>query len=164
MAPCRSLELFHTKFPKPHLYGVGFVSCWKRKGPSLNCCHKVKSTHLSNMPMNYVALTLPFTLLVSHKLIKYTPCEGLLMPGLHHHSESIMPPSGINPSPISGLHFKRKKHAVTCCILSMPLLSVNFAEFKSDGKPILPRSVDLVDPHTMLTGFSCCSQHYQCLL
>ena len=41
---------------------MGELSCWNRKGPSLNCCHKVWSTESSWMSLYAVALTFPFTL------------------------------------------------------------------------------------------------------
>ena len=39
----------------------GALSCWNRKGPSSNCCHKIGSTELSRMSLCAVALRFPFT-------------------------------------------------------------------------------------------------------
>ena len=39
----------------------GALSCWNRKGPSPNCCHKVGSSELSSMSLYAVALRFPFT-------------------------------------------------------------------------------------------------------
>jgi hypothetical protein len=38
---------------------MGALSCWKRKGPSLNCCHKVGSTESSRMLFYAVVLRCP---------------------------------------------------------------------------------------------------------
>jgi hypothetical protein len=40
---------------------TGELSCWNRKGPSLNCCHKVGSTESSRRSLYAVALRFPFT-------------------------------------------------------------------------------------------------------
>ena len=40
---------------------TGAQSCWNRKGPSPNCCHKVGSIALSKMSWYAEALRLPFT-------------------------------------------------------------------------------------------------------
>jgi hypothetical protein len=37
------------------------LSCWNRRGPSPNCCHKVGSAELSRMSSYDVALRFPFT-------------------------------------------------------------------------------------------------------
>ena len=39
---------------------TGALSCWNRKGPSPNCCHKVGSTEWSRMSLYAVALRFPF--------------------------------------------------------------------------------------------------------
>jgi hypothetical protein len=40
---------------------TGVLSFWNRKGPSLNCCHKVGTTESSRMSLYDVALRFPFT-------------------------------------------------------------------------------------------------------
>ena len=40
---------------------TGALSCWNKKGPSSNYCHKVGSTELSRMSLYALALRFPFT-------------------------------------------------------------------------------------------------------
>lgn len=57
-----SVLFLHTKLAKLCLYGPclehGGLSCWNRKGPSTNCCHKVGIIKLSKMSVHATALTL----------------------------------------------------------------------------------------------------------
>ena len=40
---------------------TGVQSCWTRKGPSPNCCHKVGSVELSNISWDAEVFRVPFT-------------------------------------------------------------------------------------------------------
>jgi hypothetical protein len=59
---------------------TGALSCWNRKVPSPNCCHKVWSTESSRMSFYCVDLRFPFT--------------GTNGPNLNHEKQSktIIPP------------------------------------------------------------------------
>ena len=63
-ARCRPVKLSHVKstnhFCMDLALCTGAVSCWKRKGPFPNCCHKVGSTELSRMSLYAAALRSPF--------------------------------------------------------------------------------------------------------
>ena len=64
-ALCRPVEFFHTELNKPFLYGPRFghgaLSCWNRKGPSPNCCHKIGSTESYIYLLYAIALRFPFS-------------------------------------------------------------------------------------------------------
>ena len=56
-----SIPILTNHFYMDLALSTGALSCWNRKGPSPNCCHKVGSTELSRMSLYDVVLRFHFT-------------------------------------------------------------------------------------------------------